>query len=316
MKLQTQIPIEKQDRNQIDYDSKVLLLGSCFSENIGNKLNYFKFQTLQNPFGILFHPLAIENLITKSINEEVYTDASVFENNNLWQSFEAHSELSSTQKETVIDNLNTAVTETNQFLKEASHIIITLGTAWVYRHIASDAIVANCHKVPQKKFLKELLSVEEITESLNAIITLVKDVNPKANIIFTVSPVRHLKDGFVENTQSKSHLICGIHQVVDKRNQTFYFPSYELMMDELRDYRFYKADMIHPNEVAIDYIWEKFTETWLKEAAFATMKQVDTIQKGLQHKPFQEASEEHQQFLKKLQEKIETIQHQFPFIQF
>ena len=316
MKLQTQIPIEKQNRNQIDYDSKVLLLGSCFSENIGNKLNYFKFQTLQNPFGILFHPLAIENLITKSINEEVYTDASVFENNNLWQSFEAHSELSSTQKETVIDNLNTAVTETNQFLKEASHIIITLGTAWVYRHIASDAIVANCHKVPQKKFLKELLSVEEITESLNAIITLVKDVNPKANIIFTVSPVRHLKDGFVENTQSKSHLICGIHQVVDKRNQTFYFPSYELMMDELRDYRFYKADMIHPNEVAIDYIWEKFTETWLKEAAFATMKQVDTIQKGLQHKPFQEASEEHQQFLKKLQEKIKTIQHQFPFIQF
>ena len=316
MKLQTQIPIEKQNRNQIDYDSKVLLLGSCFSENIGNKLNYFKFQTLQNPFGILFHPLAIENLITKSINEEVYTDASVFENNNLWQSFEAHSELSSTQKETVIDNLNTAVTETNQFLKEASHIIITLGTAWVYRHIASDAIVANCHKVPQKKFLKELLSVEEITESLNAIITLVKDVNPKANIIFTVSPVRHLKDGFVENTQSKSHLICGIHQVVDKRNQTFYFPSYELMMDELRDYRFYKADMIHPNEVAIDYIWEKFTETWLKEAAFATMKQVDTIQKGLQHKPFQEASEEHQQFLKKLQEKIETIQHQFPFMKF
>ena len=316
MKLQTQIPIEKQDRNQIDYESKVLLLGSCFSENIGNKLNYFKFQTLQNPFGILFHPLAIENLITKSINEEVYTGASVFENNNLWQSFEAHSELSSIQKETVIENLNTAVTKTNQFLKEASHLIFTLGTAWVYRHIASDAIVANCHKVPQKKFLKELLSVEEITESLNAIITLVKDINSKANIIFTVSPVRHLKDGFVENTQSKSHLISGIHQVVDKRNQTFYFPSYELMIDELRDYRFYKPDMIHPNEVAIDYIWEKFTEAWFKESAFATMKQVDTIQKGLQHKPFQEASEEHQQFLKKLHEKIETLKNQFSFMQF
>lgn len=316
MKLQTQLTFEKQPRNLIDYQSKILLLGSCFSENIGSKLNYFKFQNLQNPFGILFHPKAIEKLVLNAINQKKYTEEDIIENNNIYHSFEAHSELSSLEKGPLLESLNTNIATTNQFLKEASHIIITLGTSWVYRHIATDEIVANCHKIPQKKFLKELLSVDEISESLDTIVQLIKSVNKSSTILFTVSPVRHLKDGFIENTQSKSHLIAAIHQTVNPRENVHYFPSYEIMMDELRDYRFYKEDMIHPNETAINYIWDKFTTIWFSEANFQIMKQVDTIQKGLQHRPFHEKSDEHQDFLKNLNRKIETLQKEIPTISF
>jgi lysophospholipase L1-like esterase len=316
MKLQTQLPLKKETRNLIDYQSKILMLGSCFSENIGDKLKYFKFQATQNPFGILFHPKAIENLITNAINEKEYLDDDLIFQNEIWHSFDAHSSLSSSNKNELLVSLNSTILATNKKLKTASHIIITLGTSWVYRFIETDTVVANCHKIPQKKFLKELLTVDEITESLEAIIVLLKSVNKDINIIFTVSPVRHLKDGFIENTQSNSHLITAIHQVINARNNTYYFPSYEIMMDELRDYRFYAEDMIHPNKTAINYIWEKFIETWLSDETAATMKEIDVIQKGILHRPFQEKTTQHQQFLKNLENKKEKIQQQFPFISF
>lgn len=316
MKLQTTIPLEKQQHNLIDYNSKIVLLGSCFSENIGNTLSYFKFKTSQNPFGILFHPLAIEKLITNAINEKKYSEKDIFNHNEIWHSFEAHSSLSAIQKETLLNRLNLQALELSKNLKQASHIVITLGTAWVYRHIESDEVVANCHKVPQKKFLKELLTVDEIYTSLQASIELIKSINKKATIILTVSPVRHLKDGFIENSRSKSHLISGIHKLVDKRKNIHYFPSYELMMDELRDYRFYEDDMIHPNTTAIKYIWEKFTKSWFTEHCFNTMKKVDAIQKGLAHKPFNEESEAHQQFKNELNLKIELLKNTYPFMEF
>ena len=317
MQFQTQIPLKKQPLNQIDYDSKILLLGSCFSENIGNKFSYYKFQSAQNPFGILFHPKAIETLVTNTINQKKYTKEDIFCHNERWHSFEAHSSLSSNDKEELLNSLNSEINSTYQQLQEASHIIITLGTSWVYREISTDKIVANCHKIPQKKFLKKLLSVDEISESLDAIITLIKSINSKVKFIFTVSPVRHLKDGFVENTQSKAHLISGIHQLIDyTRSNSFYFPSYEIMMDELRDYRFYKEDMIHPNQTAINYIWEKFSEVWLSENATKTIDKVAVIQKGLQHRSFNPTSEAHQQFLKNLETKKETLAKAFPFMKF
>ncbi|WP_439131408.1 GSCFA domain-containing protein [Polaribacter sp.] len=316
MKFQTNISIQKETRNQIDYNSKVLLLGSCFSENIGTKFNYYKFQSQQNPFGILFHPKAIENLIINSINEKIYSEDNLIYQNERWHCFDAHSSLSSHDKEQLLENLNLAVSKTHIDIKEASHIIITLGTSWIYRFIESDEIVANCHKIPQKKFLKELLTVDEITESLEAIISLLKSINNHINIIFTVSPVRHLKDGFIENTLSKSHLIAGIHSVVDKRNNTHYFPSYEIMMDELRDYRFYAEDMIHPNTTAINYIWERFVYSWFSETTLPTLKEIETIQKGMMHRPFNEKSEKHQLFLKNLSEKKERITAKYPFIKF
>ncbi|GFD81463.1 hypothetical protein KUL118_43250 [Tenacibaculum sp. KUL118] len=316
MNLQTRIPLTKQKHNQINYQSKLLLLGSCFSENIGDKLNYYKFQSKQNPFGILFHPKAIENLITKALNKEEYTDKDVFFHNELWHSFEAHSSLSAINKNGLLNSLNLSIQQTFEQLQNTTHLIITLGTAWVYREISSDNFVANCHKVPQKKFLKELLSVHEISESLEAINSLVKSVNKNISVIYTLSPVRHLKDGFTENQRSKAHLLSAIHEVVEPRNAIYYFPSYEIMMDELRDYRFYNEDMIHPNKTAVNYIWEKFKQVWITEDSYKTMQQVETIQRGINHKPFNSESEAHQIFLKKLQQKKETLLQAFPFMNF
>lgn len=319
MKLKTNIPLKPAD-NQIDYQSQLVLLGSCFSDNIGGKLNYFKFQSLQNPFGILFHPLAIENLVSRAVREDSYTEQDVFFSNERWHCFDAHSDLSNSSKEKLLQKLNDSLQRTKRQIKKSTHIVITLGTAWFYRKRGSNAVVANCHKVPQKEFSKEVLSIGTIITSLKKTIKLVQTVNQNAQFIFTVSPVRHLKDGFVENQRSKAHLIAAIHEVIDSPSLgggwgEEYFPSYELMMDELRDYRFYEADMIHPNQVAIDYIWEKFKEVWISTNAYSTMEKVDAIQKGLQHRPFHPESEQHETFLVSLEEKITYLQKEYPFMQ-
>jgi hypothetical protein len=310
MNLQTKITLKKEIINPISYNSKILLFGSCFSENIGSKIEYFKFQNTINPFGILFHPIAIESLITNAINEKTYTAKDIFFHNERWHCYEAHSELSSPSKEKLLLKLNASIITTNAQLIEASHIIITLGTSWTYRHIETDTVVANCHKVPQKKFLKELLSIDEIRNSIEAIISLLKNINNNVEVIFTVSPVRHLKDGFIENMRSKSHLLSAIHEVVTPRNHTHYFPSFEIMMDELRDYRFYNSDMIHPNETAIDYIWELFKNAWIHQNSDTVMTEVDSIQKGLTHRPFNKNSDKHQQFVKNLHLKISQLKEQ------
>ncbi|HBI40257.1 MAG TPA: GSCFA domain-containing protein [Tenacibaculum sp.] len=316
MILQTQIPLKQQKHNTIDYQSKLLLLGSCFSENIGNKLFYYKFQVVQNPFGILFQPKAIEKLILNSTNKKQYKKNELFFQNEQWHSFDAHSKLSSLSQQKLIENLNKSISITYEALTNASHIIITLGTSWVYRFIENDQIVANCHKIPQKKFLKEILSINDITESLNTLIYLIKSIKSDTTIIFTVSPIRHLKDGFIENQRSKSHLIAAIHEVINTKKNLYYFPSYEIMMDELRDYRFYKEDMIHPTPVSIDYIWECFKNVWISNETKEIMKEVESIQKGLDHKPFNIDSEQHQAFLNKLSLKMKNLKQHLPFIEF
>jgi len=310
MKLFTEVPIQQHTENQIDYQSKVLLLGSCFVENIGEKFDFFKFKNLQNPFGVLFQPKAIEQLITAAIHDKVYVEADVFCQNELWHCYQAHSKLSALDKTEVVNGLNDALKHTKTFLKSATHIVITLGTAWVYRHLESNTIVANCHKVPQKAFRKELLSSDEVLESLQHVLDEVARVNPKADVIFTVSPIRHTKDGMVENNRSKSHLISAIHQLLESTNghKIHYFPSYDIMMDELRDYRFYTSDLIHPNQVAIDYIWDKFKASWLAPSTTSLMKDVQIIQNGLNHKPINASSSQHQKFLKDLHQRIIAIQ--------
>ncbi len=316
MDLLTKLELTPQTHHQIDYQSKVMLFGSCFSEHIAEKLEYFKFQNLSNPFGILFQPLAIEKLITRAINEDQFTEDDLFFLNEQWHSFDVHSVLSTSSKADLLETLNTNLKLTHNYITESNHLVITLGTAWSYRHIETDAFVANCHKVPQKRFLKTLLPIDVISESLQAIVALVRSINSNINILFTVSPVRHLKDGFIENTQSKSHLISAIHQVVDARKQLFYFPSYEIMMDELRDYRFYKADMIHPSPVAVNYIWEKFHSVWISEKSHSIMQEVDVIQKGLLHKPFNPKSDAHKTFLKDLKNRQSLIKSRVSHIVF
>ncbi len=318
MKLQTQVPLQTAD-SQFDYQSQLLLLGSCFVENIGKKLAYYKFRSLQNPFGILFHPKAIENLLFKSIQAFQYTEEDIFYHNERWHCLDAHSDLSDVSKEELLRKLNDGLKATRQQMAKSTHLVITLGTAWVYRKITSNAIVANCHKVPQKEFAKDLLSVEKTVESLETIVDLIQSVNPTAQLIFTVSPVRHLKDGFVENQQSKAHLISAIGKMLSSRLQAgemHYFPSYEIMMDELRDYRFYNSDMVHPNELAVNYIWEKFKDVWMSKEAFATMEKVEEIQKGMLHRPFNPKSEEHQKFLNSLRHKIAVLQKEYSFMKF
>lgn len=316
MKFHTEIPFDSNRFNQIDYNSKVLLLGSCFSENIGDKFAYFKFQCLINPLGILFHPKAIETFITRVINNYHYTEADIFYHNELWHCFDAHSRLSHSSKDVLLKRLNTAVQDTHLFLRDTSHIILTYGTSWVYRFIETDCLVANCHKVPQKKFIKELSSVEQMVECLDAIDALIKSVNPDITVINTVSPVRHLKDGFVENTLSKSHLIAAIHDIIASNKNQNYFPSYELMMDELRDYRFYAEDMLHPNHVAIDHIWSRFKKVWISTEAHSVIEEVDAIQKGLAHKPFHPDSDAHQSFLRQLETRKDQIKSRFSHINF
>jgi len=318
MKLQTQVPLQTAD-DQFDYQSQLLLLGSCFVENIGKKLHYYKFRLLQNPFGILFHPKAIENLLSNSIREFRYTEMDIFYHNERWHCFDAHSDLSDVSKEELLRKLNNGLNATRQQMAKSTHLVITLGTAWVYRKIASNALVANCHKVPQKEFAKDLLSVEKTVESLESIVDIIQSVNPTVQIIFTVSPVRHLKDGFIENQQSKAHLISAMGKVLSSRANSrvkHYFPSYEIMMDELRDYRFYKSDMVHPNELAVNYIWEKFKSVWMSREAFSTMEKVEEIQRGMLHRPFNPDSEKHQKFLNSLNTKTQVLLTEFPFMEF
>jgi len=320
MKFTTKINILKSN-HPIDYHSKIMAFGSCFAENMGEKFQYYKFQSTTNPFGILFHPLAIEKVISSALSEKAFTEKDIFFLNERWHCFDVHSDASHGDKEQFLKQLNTILSETKKALLEATHCIITLGTAWVYTHKKSNEVVANCHKVSQTEFEKHLLSVKQIEESLQKIVKEVKESNPNITFIFTVSPVRHLKDGFVENQRSKAHLISALHQYLYVFNSPllrggsgggdYYFPSYELLMDELRDYRFYAEDMLHPNQVAINYIWERFTETNITEEAVKTMQEVASIQRDLAHKPFNEKSNAHQEFLAQIKKKVAFLQSKY-----
>ena len=318
MKLQTEIPL-RPEVNQIDFSSKILMLGSCFSENIGAKFDYFKFQNTQNPFGIIFNPVSIEKLVVRAVEYNSFSNEDIFQHNGIWKCFEAHSELSSLDKDKFLENLNSALQNLREALFSSTHIFFTFGTSWVYRNIESEEIVANCHKLPQENFRKELLSIREISESLEIIFNIISGINPNAMIINTISPVRHVKDGIVENSLSKAHLISAIHFLLSLRAQArrvSYFPSYEIMMDELRDYRFYSEDMLHPNKTAIEILWEKFSKVWVSSETKSLQKEIDSVQSGLRHKPFNPKSEEHVRFLNALQQKIVVLQEQFPHLHF
>lgn len=300
----------------IDYNSKIVSLGSCFAENMAEKFEYFKFKNTVNPFGIIFNPVSIEKLVSRVINEVKFTENDVFFYNERWHCYEVHSDLSTINKEEFLENLNAILQFTHQQLTQSSHIIITYGTSWIYRLKSNNEVVANCHKVPQNQFNKEILSIESIEESIQNTINLIRKLNPDCQFIFTISPVRHIKDGFVENQRSKSHLISALHSSNFQLPTSSYFPSYEILMDELRDYRFYAQDLLHPNETAIAYIWERFTEAWISKLTHETMVEVQSIQKGLAHRPFNSSSESHIKFKKKLEEKITKLAVEYPLITF
>jgi hypothetical protein len=316
MNFTTKIPIAKSNA-PIDYSSKIVSIGSCFADNIGEKFDFFKFQTTSNPFGIIFNPVSIEKIIDRAVNLIYFTEADLFFYNELWHCYEVHSDLSTDNKEEFVSNLNQILKETNQQLITTTHLIITYGTSWVYKLKSSKSVVANCHKVPQNQFDKEILSVEEIEKSIQNSIDFIRKANLNCNLIFTISPVRHLKDGFIENQLSKAHLITAVQKIsIHQLSNIHYFPSYEIVMDELRDYRFYAQDMLHPNSIAIDYIWERFCESTIVEEANSIMQEVESIQKGMAHRPFLPQSISHIKFLKSLNEKAALLKAQFPFMDF
>lgn len=316
MQLQTLVPVQPLN-NKINYHSKIVSVGSCFAVNMAQRFKQYQFINTVNPLGILFHPQAISNLVQYAVNNKVFSDTDVFLHNEIWSCFHAHSDLNELEQEDIVDALNQRIVDFRSNIEQASHFIVTLGTAWVYRFIEANEIVANCHKIPQQKFQKELLSIYECQNAIFQIEAGLRHMNPNLQIIYTISPVRHIKDGFVENQRSKAHLISALHQhLQENQNLNYYFPSYEIMMDELRDYRFYGKDLIHPNELAVDYIWESFVQNCIDPKILPTMKKVDEVQKGLAHRPFNPYSEAHQQFLDKLALKLDDLLEQYPFMNF
>ena len=318
MQFRTQFSIDSQEP-KIDHTSRIFLTGSCFVGNIGAKLDYYKFQNLQNPFGILFHPAAIEKFITNAVNEKGYTAKDIFFHNERWHCFDAHSALSDPDELALLKTLNKSIKETRKYIQESTHVVITLGTSWVYRDLDSDETVANCHKLPQKNFSKEITGEIQIYDHLKSTISAIKSLNAKAGIVFTISPVRHIKDGVVQNQRSKAHLIAALHKLMDKQDENelvSYFPAYELMMDDLRDYRFYGEDMLHPNETAIEYIWQKFVDSRISPESLPLLKQIESIQRSLKHRAFNSDSEAQINFQKSLKIKIDQLQKIYPHLIF
>ena len=312
----------KKSASLISYKDRLLLCGSCFTENIGSKLDYHKFKTLQNPNGILFNPISITKSVISYIENKQYTGDELFYFNDIWQSWEHHSRFSSVEKAASLKMINDSQQQAHEFLKETDWLMLTLGSAFVYEisqnspPFSGGAVVANCHKVPTDKFNKRLLSVEEILAALDNLIHRLFLFNPKLKIIFTISPVRHLRDGFVENNRSKATLIQAVHQLVEKFDKLFYFPAYELVIDDLRDYRFYAEDMVHPNYAATNYVWDKFVNAMMDEETIELMEKVNEIQRARNHKPFNPASEQHKKFLHSYMNKTIQLQQQYPALNF
>ena len=318
MNFRTSIPIPNCSF-PIDYHSRILSVGSCFAENIGAKLDYHKFNILTNPFGILFHPRAIDKMFQILVSKKYFTEDELFYHQERWHHFDTHSQCSHPDKEVMLSQLNATAEKLHNQFSQLTHIIITLGTAWEYRIRKTGVSVANCHKVPQSEFSKELLMAEEMVQVLKNTIDTVREVNQGVKIIFTISPVRHLKDGFVENQVSKSQLITALYTLLqDKKYQeyAYYFPSYEIVIDELRDYRFYSEDMLHPNTVAVDYIWERFSEKILSEEAKPVLEEIAGLQKSLAHRPFNPEGEAHQKFLEHLSLRVQKVKDLYPHISF
>ena len=313
---------------KIRHHQKLLLIGSCFTENIGGKLKLHKFNVLENPNGILFNPISITKSITSYIGNKEYREADLFYQNECWNSWEHHSRFSHPDKVQCLQEINQSQQQAHAFLKNADWLMITLGSAFAYTLNFADNIpgennagtdgdvVANCHKVPTDKFNKKLLGQYEIVIALQQMLNKLLAYNAAINVIFTISPVRHLRDGFIENNRSKSTLIQAVHSLVDHSENLFYFPAYELVIDDLRDYRFYAEDMVHPNYAATNYVWNKFVAACIDDSAQKLMKQINIINAAKSHKPFNPTSQQHKKFLQLNLEKVNQLSNQYPYISF
>jgi hypothetical protein len=314
-KFRTDFPVASL-AGKINYQSKIVFTGSCFSENIADKLLYYKFSVISNPCGIIYNPVSLANELRNIIELKCYSDDDVFEDRSIYRSFDFHSRFAHPDKNEALGLMNYAVTSANKFLKSASHLFITFGTSIAYKFNPTGQIVANNHKLPADNFTKIILKPDEIIEAWKEILSEIRRFNADINIIFTVSPVRHLRDGAIENSRSKATLIYCVSEITQQFNDSGYFPAYEIMVDDLRDYRFYKKDLIHPNETAIDYIWEKFKDAYINNSCFDLMNTIEQIKNAMRHKPFFPDSKEHRQFMKNMIKTIRTLSEHNPEFDF
>jgi len=311
MKFRTEINIPRAPF-AIAHANKTLMMGSCFVENISAKLKTAGFHVDVNPFGILYNPVSIGNAINDLLWRKEFTENDIFFSNGIYQSFSHHGRFSDVDPARALEKMNRQLMASQQFVKEASVLIVTFGTAKVYRLLSTGKVVANCHKLPANYFSHELLSVNEIAELWLNCIRQLRQVNKGLRIIFTISPIRHWKDGAHDNQLSKSVLFVALNEILRWTENTCYFPSYELMMDDLRDYRFYAEDMIHPNVQAIDYIWEKFGDAYFNNTTKAIIKEWESISQALNHRPFNPDSIEYQTFKANAEKRKDRFLQQHP----
>ena len=305
----------KEFSEQLELGEKIMLSGSCFTEHLGERFIQNHFPVLQNPNGIIFNPVSICKSITSYISNKKYSREDIFFQKEWWTSWEHHTSFSHFDPELLLQKINQSQQQAHEFLKSANWLIITLGSAFVYQ-LENGEVVANCHKVPADKFRKKLMTVDDVLTSLDNLLYRLFMFNPGLRIIFTISPVRHLRDGFVENNRSKAVLVQAVHHLVEKFSRLYYFPAYELIIDDLRDYRFYAEDMVHPNYLATDYVWEKFTEACITRSSREIMKEINQVNAAKAHKPFQPDSEAHKLFRKKYLDKVLVLQEQYPHLDF
>ena len=304
---------------RIRHTDQLLLVGSCFTEQIGKKLSAHKFNTLDNPNGILFNPMSISKAIRSYAAGKLYSEDELFFYNELWASREHHTQFSDMKKEAVLQKINDSQRRANEFIKNADWLLLTLGSAFVYEWkdmVAGNeysSVAANCHKIPADQFNRRLTDPSEIIAVLQKMISAVRAVNEEAKFIFTVSPVRHLREGFIENNRSKAALIQAVHALTNDRD-IFYFPSYELVIDDLRDYRFFAEDMAHPNYAATNYVWEKFVPAVIGENAQLLMKEINELNAAMAHKPFNPASEAHKKFRDTYLKKVQSLKERFSYL--
>jgi hypothetical protein len=317
MIMEFQLPITIQSLPQpIRYGDKILLTGSCFTEHIGGALRDWKFDMLLNPNGILFDAASVASSLISYIQPRIYQEEDLVYLNELWQSWQHHGVFSRMDKQECLRVINASQTRAHVFLQEADWLIITLGSAFSYRLADSGGAVANCHRAPQQWFRKHLMTIEEILSALDGCLFRLFNFNPRLRVIFTVSPVRHIRDGVIENNRSKARLIESVHHLVGKFDRLYYFPAYELVIDVLRDYRWYDIDMAHPNYPATTFVLEKFVGHCIDEPGQRLLEEVRKIVLARRHRPFEPATLAHRRFLQDHFQKAVELAREYPFLDF
>jgi hypothetical protein len=296
----------------LNLQDDIVTMGSCFAEVIGSKLRENKARVLVNPFGTIFNPLSVCKLLEAAVDRQHAFEEHLVQHNGIWYAYDLHSSLSSPNQEELLQLIEQQLHKTKEALREAKLLIITLGTAVGYRLHSTGQVVANCHKLPARHFTRQLLSTDEILQAFSHSLHSLSKLNPGLKVLVTVSPVRHIKETIEINSVSKSILRVVSHQLTEQyQQQVLYFPAYEIMMDDLRDYRFYGRDMLHPTETAEDYIWEKFAGAYLNESYTSFLKEWEKVRRALAHKPFHPESPAHQAFLQSTLQQLQQLEHRY-----